>query len=388
MLVYLSDSFLNFPITRPLIQIQNLFYWCLILTVLSRGIKSKKYFISINQKSNPKKIKLILLIFIGLFYSGIISYKVYISYVEQQFLTAAGTGRFTTYSRQYVESIKSDIPSIDATSVPIETLKANLIYNIAENEYVDDTLHYMIEQGRKQNPFLPYNDLTKSVLYIKQRKPDSAYIFSKKAFYEIPNHRVHFNLLMDIAEAYKDSIEVNKAMNSIKSEIREDFYEKYLEVSLNIKNNIGLTESKFLEKYNSKNPDGETAKVFNTIFKIGKKNVEDGYFESIKAEDYFNKKEYLKAAKSYLKASELNPLEVSYYENAANSFMQSGKDDKAIELLKKVLEKLNPTSGKAEYLLGIIYIGKEKNKIGCKYLYDSKLKGFKVPKVIFERFCN
>ena len=51
---------------------------------------------------------------------------------------------------------------------------------------------------------------------------------------------------------------------------------------------------------------------------------------------YFNKKEYSKAAKSYLKASELNPLEVSYYENAANSFMQSGKDDKAIELLKSI----------------------------------------------------
>ena len=74
----------------------------------------------------------------------------------------------------------------------------------------------MIEEGRKQNPYLPYNDLTKSVLYIKQRKPDSAYIYAKKAFYQIPNHNVHFELLMDIAEAYRDSTEVNKAINSIK----------------------------------------------------------------------------------------------------------------------------------------------------------------------------
>ena len=129
---------------------------------------------------------------------------------------------------------------------------------------------------------MPYNDLTKSVLFIKQRKPDSAYFYSKKAFYEIPNNKIHFNLLMDIAEAYKDSLEVNKAMNSIKVDIRDEFYEKYLQVSLNIKNNIGLTESKFLEKYNSKSPDNETAKVFNIIFEVGKKNVEDGYLESLK----------------------------------------------------------------------------------------------------------
>ena len=360
----------------------------MILIILENESDYKQSFFKITYDSFFKKIFMLLIILSGIIYSATISYKLFKSYLDQQFLKAAGSGNFPTYSRQYVESISSDLPSIDATTVPIETIKANLIYNIKDFEYNDDTLHYMISQGRAQNPFLPYNDMTRRVLFIKKRKQDSAYIYAKKAFYEIPNHSVHFELLMDIAEAYKDSIEVNKAINSINGEIRDSFYKKYLEVSLNIKNNIGLTESKFLEKYNSKNPDDETVKVFNTIFKIGKKNVEDGYFESIKAEDYFNKKEYSKAAKSYLKASELNPLEVSYYENAANSFMQSGKDDKAIELLKKVLEKLNPTSGKAEYLLGIIYIGKEKNKIGCKYLYDSKLKGFKVPKVIFERFCN
>ena len=175
-------------------------------------------------------------------------------------------------------------------------------------------------------------------------------------------------------------------MNSIKVDIRDDF-RKYLQVSLNIKNNIGLTESKFLEKYNSKNPDNETAKVFNIIFEVGKKNVEEGYLESQKGINYFNEKDFLRSAESFSKALNFNPLEVSYYENAANSYMQAGDDDSAIKILKKVIKKLDPKTGKAEYLLGIIYIGKEENEDGCKYLYESREKGFNVPELIFKKFC-
>ena len=116
----------------------------------------------------------------------------------------------------------------------------------------------MISEGKKHNPFLPFNELTKSVLFIKQKKPDSAYVYAKKAFYEIPNHELHFQLLMDIAEAYKDTLEIEKAINSIKNkELRNSFYEKYLEVSLNIKNNLGITENDILEKYSSRNPDND-----------------------------------------------------------------------------------------------------------------------------------
>ena len=68
--------------------------------------------------------------------------------------------------------------------MPIETLKANLIFNLDYETY-DDTLQFMIAEGKKQNPFLPYNELAKSILLIKQLKPDSAFIYAKEAFYEI-----------------------------------------------------------------------------------------------------------------------------------------------------------------------------------------------------------
>ena len=143
-----------------------------------------------------------------------------------------------------------------------------------------------------------------------------------------------------------------------------------------------------MEKYNSKNPENETAKVFNIIFEVGKKNVEDAYFQSMEGVKFFNKKDFNRAAEYFSKAYNLNPKEVSYYENAANSYMQAGEDKKAIEILEKLIKNLNPKTGKAEYLLAIINIGLEKNEIGCKYLIKSEGKGFSVPKAIFERFCN
>ena len=151
---------------------------------------------------------------------------------------------------------------------------------------------------------------------------------------------------------------------------------------------MGLTENDILGKYNSKNPDNDLSRVYNTIFKVGKKNVEDGYFESLKANDFFKDNKFKEAAESFEKAYSYNSQEVSYYENAANSHMQAGNDKKAIEILKEVITKLNPKTGKAEYLLGIIYIGMKENQTGCEYLYKSKNKGFNVDQFIFSKFCN
>ena len=46
--------------------------------------------------------------------------------------------------------------------------------------------------------FLPFNELIKSVLFLKQEKPDSAYVYAKKAFYEIPNHEIGCGFLVPI----------------------------------------------------------------------------------------------------------------------------------------------------------------------------------------------
>ena len=46
----------------------------------------------------------------------------------------------------------------------------------------------------------------------------------------------------------------------------------------------------------------------NVINKVGKKNVEEAYYESLEANDFFENKKFIEAGESFLKASSLNPL--------------------------------------------------------------------------------
>ena len=140
-MVYLADSFLNFPFTRPVIQIQNLFYWALALVILGSKLNIQKKIMITYKNNNFYRVKALVVVLIISLFTITVSKKVFNSFVDQQFLTAAGNGSYTNYSKEQVYSINSEIPSITATTIPIETLKANLIYNIGE---LDDTLHYMI----------------------------------------------------------------------------------------------------------------------------------------------------------------------------------------------------------------------------------------------------
>ena len=149
-LVYLADSFLNFPFTRPVMQIQNLFYMGIAFVILQDYYKiNSKINIEFSNGNLNKLISLLIIISTSI-YTIYISKTVYESFVEQQFLTVAGNGSYKDYDKEYIFTINSKLPSITASTVPIETLKANLIYNIGGTE---DTLHYMIDEGKTKPVF-------------------------------------------------------------------------------------------------------------------------------------------------------------------------------------------------------------------------------------------
>ena len=68
--------------------------------------------------------------------------------------------------------------------------------------------------------------------------------------------------------------------------------------------------------------------------------------------------------------------------------MKIDENQKAIEILESMVEDLDPQSGKAEYLLGIIYLDEKDKEKGCLNLNIAKRKGFKFSDQILKRFCN
>ena len=376
---FLVDSLLNFPLARPVSFIPILF---LIAVLIRKELKSIKLF-SLNILSKNYGV---LFFYFSLILSLIIiplKYSTYIAYTNEGFLMAAGRGAVKDYTKDDIFSINSNYPNLSGASVPIEAMKVNAL--VSKDIFLD-TMLFMLNKASKQNPYLGYNDILSSLYYLNKENFDSAYKYSKLAYYKIPDHQTHFQLIMDIIEFKKDSTELEKAYNFIKKPMRESLENIYLETALKIKDSFNLSEKNIIKKL--KDRDKKAFNIFNTILNVGKKNVQLGYYRSLEAEKLFSSKEYIKAGDKFLEASKLNPEEKSYIENAGNSYMQGGKDEMSIQILKDFIEKYNPNTGKAENLIAISYLSIGDNDNACLYFEKAKEKSFSVNPAIINRFCN
>ena len=94
----------------------------------------------------------------------------------------------------------------------------------------------------------------------------------------------------------------------------------------------------------------------------------DFYYQS--AMEDFENEEFEKAAQLFIKASELNPYELVYLENAANSYMKIGKDEEALDLLNKLINDIGSKSSKAHYFRGLLLYDLNETEKAC---YDLKI---------------
>ncbi len=103
---------------------------------------------------------------------------------------------------------------------------------------------------------------------------------------------------------------------------------------------------------------------------------------------FFNQGDYKNAAINFEKALERNPLEFSYFENAATSNYLLGNIEKALEQINIVITEMNPLNGKSEYIKALIFI-KMGDPIGsCPLLETSKDSGYSQAIATFDQYCR
>ena len=76
----------------------------------------------------------------------------------------------------------------------------------------------------------------------------------------------------------------------------------------------------------------------------------------------FEQEDYKSAAEYFIEADSINPYELIYKENAANSLIRFGDDIGALKLLNDLIDNFNSNSAKAYYLRGLILIGQEEKQ--------------------------
>ena len=382
--VYLCDSFLNFPFTRPVMQIPNLFL--IGLSFYLFGGNKDFELKSSNKTSKPLiKAAFISLFIIGIIFSIYISFSVYRSMVHQKEFLGLAASNTEDFSEEEIYEIDSWIPNIDVFTMPIDALKANLLIRIEQY----DSVPKFIENAIKANPKIGYAELVKSIYLLKtDKKLDSSYYYAKRAYEILPSQFNHFDHYLNMIEIFRDTISLTEVYEALKNNYDEEKYQKYIQVSSRINNNISLSGIDLINKLKVNNPMNSINQALEIMGQIGRKNVDLGFnFENLAIKEY-EKNNFENAAKLFEKASEYNSLEVSYFENAANCYLKINENQKAIAILEKTIINLQPKTGKAEYLLGIIYLDLKEKNLGCSYLNLAKEKGFVFSKELLNQFCS
>ena len=121
---------------------------------------------------------------------------------------------------------------------------------------------------------------------------------------------------------------------------------------------------------------------------IGQAAVNSAASYSTKGLEFFNSANYKNAVINFERAIELNPLEYSYFENAATANYLAGNLDKAIEQIDIVINEMNPLNGKCEYIKALIYIRLGDPMGACPLLQTSIDSGFAQAQGTYNQYCK
>ncbi|MDA9850539.1 hypothetical protein N9C32_00425 [Flavobacteriaceae bacterium] len=273
--------------------------------------------------------------------------------------------------------LNTDFPNLSLSSLPMKAVIGRYYFLGAQYDKALD----LANQSMNDNPYIMYSESLKTDIYFRLGVKDSMMYYAERAFTGIPNNNKHF---IDLARAYVnfDKYKLLDSVFGVVENTRDQEIWKFYFSGL-------LTKEDSITKY-GKEKAREALKIFPSssggdpnlrlsaaYVLYGTERISKAIEANKKASDLYDQGKIRESALKYEEASELNPLEYTYFENAGISNFQFGYYDKAIPFLNHVIDSINPNTGKSEFVLAQIY-----NKLGdmdnaCKYIYASSKFNYK-----------
>ncbi|MDA9306102.1 O-antigen ligase family protein [Flavobacteriaceae bacterium] len=378
--VYSVDANLNFPIARP----QVLVVWTLIIALINY------YYIKIQHAKNPIETKQALnytfltIAVLALLPSIYVSNKVYESLKGQMFLLQDFNSNQFNVPLNQIDNLVPDIPNITVTTIPINSIKARYYFNA--NKY-DEALS-LLDEGTSANPYLFYSEVLKSQIFQSRGQLDSASVYARKAFFGLPNNALHASHYINIINQTRDREALEEAFEGLVAKNDYNNWKNYLIVASQLN---PPKEQKLVERAKRAAqlfPLDQSIQGLYRSITVGPEALNKGIAFSNAGLALFNQADYINAAINFEKAIAQNPLEYSYYENAATANYLTGNLDKAVDQIDIVIKDMNPLDGKCEYIKALIYI-KLGDPIGaCPLLQTSVDSGYQQALGTFNQYCN
>nr|WP_294780948.1 O-antigen ligase family protein [uncultured Flavobacterium sp.] len=372
LVVYGLDSLFNFPMYRPTMQI--FFALLLAFTVINH---SKEFLIE------PRKIgvkiicSLLIVTAIVTTYSSFLIYKASnLEYLisNDDINNSDKKDRLLT-GDEVVERIPA-YPNVLNTSESFYEYAG--IYYIRENNFKKALNCFA--KASKINPYSGRIEFYKQTIASRQGKIDSAYIYSKKAFYLRPRNYALYKSAMYYSVTKNDTVELLKE-HKLFSQYRNEPQE-WVSVAT-VLQRTGATPKRLLNFVNQ-----GLKKIPNDTSLLRKKNefLIASYLQG--GQNFEAKSELVKALKSYENALKIDPKNTYISQNIGFNYLKQGQNKKAITSLLDALKTSNLKDGKTEFFLGICYLKENDKTNAWKYFNISRDKNYLPAKQLISRAYN
>ncbi|MBT6447807.1 MAG: hypothetical protein HOK38_03565 [Flavobacteriaceae bacterium] len=375
LLIHLFDSLFNFPFDRIFQQV----YFAILLAGIFSNTKMPVIKLS-NNNSSLIISALLLLLPLSLYSSA----RLFNSGLAQKiFITEFNRKKFDRPSLEEIEKLEIDFKNVSQTAMPMYSIKG--IYYFKQNRF-EEAIE-MFRKGSNSNPYMHLGTSYIGQSYSMMNQLDSALYYTKKAFEKVPNNFLFYGHYVLTLEKLKDSIGVKKAFNIVNDKYKDPLHE---EIYLGIMNNI-LSENKTFALENIdlqlKSGNDQLKKNYYAV-KIGAQEMYRADLLNQQAESSFEDEDFEQAAELFLRASNINPLELPYKENTANAYMKIGKDSLALKLLNELINEEGYRSSKAFYLRGLVLYGLKDEQSACRDLKIADEAGLFAQTNLYSILCN
>ena len=102
----------------------------------------------------------------------------------------------------------------------------------------------------------------------------------------------------------------------------------------------------------------------------------------------FNKRLYVEAGLQFEKALKIDSLEYAHFENAASAFYMAGDNEKALIYSDRVINQLNPKTGKSEFINALAHLNIGGVRRACELLQQSINYGYSQAQATYDQRCK
>jgi tetratricopeptide (TPR) repeat protein len=297
--------------------------------------------------------------------------------ISQNSYKEASTARFN--------SLNFDYPNLTLSSLPIKGLAARY-YLLGEryNEALD-----LLNDAERANPYIMWSESLKQEVFQALSVKDSSRFYAEKAFTGIPNNGKHFIQLSKIYANNNEFDKVDSIFSIVEGKKKNDIYKIYLSTWLTNKDSISQkainTAKNSIKIFGDS--DSELKLVSDYVI-FGMENIKKSVSQDSIATIYFFNEDYRKAAIHFENAAKLNPAEYTHFENAGISNFKFGYYERSIPYLLKVIDSLNPETGKSEFVLAQVYAELKDFKNACDFIMKSAQSDFKDSFALIGDYCK